>query len=120
VVIADSDAKVEVPHLKGLTRVEADKRLRQFDLELGETRPDDAGDNFVVRSQIPAEDLRVAKGTAVRVFLEKPKKKAKKKKKAAAAKGGAAAGAAAGGAAGGAGGGGGAASSVKVPAFTGK
>ena len=87
VVVADSDAKVEVPHLKGLTRVEADKRLRQFDLELGETRPDDAADNFVVRSQIPAEDLRVAKGTAVRVFLEKPKKKAAKKK-AAAGKGG--------------------------------
>ena len=83
VVIADSDAKVEVPHLKGLTRVEADKRLRQFDLELGETRPDDAADNFVVRSQIPAEDLRVAKGTSVRVFLEKPKKKAAKKKAAA-------------------------------------
>ena len=50
-----------MPHLKGLTRVEADKRLRQFGLELGETRPDDAADNFVVRSQIPAEDLRVDK-----------------------------------------------------------
>ncbi len=122
VVVADSDATVEVPHLKGLTRVEADKRLRQFGLELGETRPDDAADNFVVRSQIPAEDLRVDRGTAVRVFLEKPKKKAAKKK--AAAKGGGggggAAGAGAGAGGGGGGGGGGAAASIAVPAFKGK
>ena len=87
VAIPDGNAKVEVPHLKGLTRVEADKRLRDFDLLLGEAKPDDAGENFVVRSQIPAEDLSVAKGTAVRVFLEKPKPKAAKKK--AGAKGGA-------------------------------
>jgi beta-lactam-binding protein with PASTA domain len=121
VVVAQSDAKAEVPHLKGLTRVEADKRLRDLDLVLGETRPDDAPDNFVVRSQIPAEDLLVAKGTAVRVFLEKPKVKAKKKKKKAGAKGGGAAGGAAGGAgAGGGGGGGGAAASVTIPAFAGK
>lgn len=109
VIAATNDAMADVPRLNGLTRVQADKRLRSFGLELGETKPDDAADNFVVRSQIPAEDLRVDLGTSVRVFLEKPKKKSKKK---ASSKGGAAAG-------GGAGGGGGAAS-VKVPAFKGK
>ena len=114
VIVATGSGKVEVPRLKGLTRVEADKRLRTFGLELGDTKPDDAADNFIVRSQIPAEDLSVASGTAVRVFLEKPKPKPKKK--AAAAKGGAAAG----GAAGAGGGGGGGAASVTIPAFTGK
>lgn len=120
VAVPDGNAKVEVPDLQGLTRVEADKRLRDFDLLLGEAKPEDAGENFVVRSQIPAGDLSVAKGTAVRVFLEKPKKKAAKKK--AAAKGGAAGGAAggAGGGGSGGGGGGGSAASVTIPAFTGK
>ena len=81
VIVAVGSGKVEVPRLKGLTRVEADKRLRTFDLELGETRPDDAADNFVVRSQIPAEDLSVARGTAVRVFLEKPKPKPRRRRR---------------------------------------
>jgi beta-lactam-binding protein with PASTA domain len=90
IVVADGEAKVEVPRLQGLTRVEADKRLRGEGLELGTTAPEDAPDSFVVRSQIPAAALRVDLGTAVRVFLRKPaltakEKKAAAKKKAAAA-----------------------------------
>jgi len=94
VVVAEG-AKVEVPRLKGLTRNEADTRLREGNLELGETQPADAPDNYVVRSQIPDAGLEVDRGTAVRVFLRKPpptakekaaaKKKAEAKAKAAAA-----------------------------------
>jgi beta-lactam-binding protein with PASTA domain len=89
IVVADGATKVQVPRLKGQTRVKADKRLRDAGLELGETQPTDAPDNYVVRSQIPDAGLQVARGTAVRVFLRKPpptpKQKAKAKKEAAAA-----------------------------------
>ena len=89
IVVADGESKVEVPRLQGLTRVDADKRLRGEGLELGSTEPSDAPDGYVVRSQIPAAALRVDRGTAVRVFLRKPprtaKEKAAAKKKAAAA-----------------------------------
>ena len=88
IVVADGATKVEVPRLKGQTRVEADKRLRDDGLELGETQPADAPDNYVVRSQIPDAGLEVDRGTAVRVFLRKPpptaKEKAEAKKEAAA------------------------------------
>jgi beta-lactam-binding protein with PASTA domain len=89
IVVADGATKVDVPRLKGLTRVDADKRLRRAGLELGETQPADAADNYVVRSQIPDAGLQVERGTNVRVFLRKPppspKQRAKDKKKAAAA-----------------------------------
>ncbi len=88
IVVAAGATKVEVPRLKGQTRVEADKRLRDDGLELGETQPADAPDNYVVRSQIPDAGLEVDRGTAVRVFLRKPpptaKEKAEAKKEAAA------------------------------------
>ena len=88
IVVADGATKVEVPRLKGQTRVAADKRLRDDGLELGETQPADAPDNYVVRSQIPDAGLEVDRGTAVRVFLRKPpptaKEKAAAKKEAAA------------------------------------
>lgn len=89
IVVADGESKVEVPRLQGLTRVDADRRLRGEGLELGGTEPSDAPDSYVVRSQIPAAALSVDRGTAVRVFLRKPpataKEKATAKKKAAAA-----------------------------------
>jgi beta-lactam-binding protein with PASTA domain len=89
IVVADGATKVLVPRLKGLTRVNADRRLRREGLELGETQPADAPDNYVVRSQIPDTGLEVARGTNVRVFLRKPppsaKQRAKAKKAAAAA-----------------------------------
>ncbi|MFP5363476.1 MAG: PASTA domain-containing protein [Thermoleophilia bacterium] len=89
IVVAAGTSRVDVPRLKGLTRVKADERLREEGLELGETQPGDAPDSFVVRSQIPAAQLSVARGTSVRVFLSKPpatkKEKAAAKKKAAAA-----------------------------------
>ncbi|HEV2786431.1 MAG TPA: PASTA domain-containing protein, partial [Solirubrobacteraceae bacterium] len=89
IVVAAGTSQVEVPRLKGLTRVKADERLREEGLELGETQPADAPDKFVVRSQIPAAQLSVERGTAVRVFLTKPpttkKEKAAAKKEAAAA-----------------------------------
>ncbi len=88
IVVADGATKVEVPRLKGRTRVQADKRLRDDGLELGETQPADAPDNYVVRSQIPDAGLQVDRGTAVRVFLRKPppsaKQRAEDKKEAAA------------------------------------
>lgn len=89
IVVAAGTSTVDVPRLKGLTRVKADERLREEGLELGETQPADAPDTFVVRSQIPAARLSVARGTSVRVFLSKPpaskREKAAAKKKAAAA-----------------------------------
>ncbi|MGH2897165.1 MAG: PASTA domain-containing protein, partial [Solirubrobacteraceae bacterium] len=89
IVVADGSTKVAVPRLKGLTRVKADERLRDDGLELGDTQPADAADTFLVRSQIPAAGLSVARGSAVRVFLRKPpltkKEKAAAKKKADAA-----------------------------------
>lgn len=89
IVVAAGTTKVEVPRLKGLSRVKADERLREEGLELGETQPADAPDSFVVRSQIPAAQLSVERGTSVRVFLSKPpktkKEKAAAKKEAAAA-----------------------------------
>ena len=91
IVIATGGSKVSVPRLKGLTRVKADERLREDGLELGDTQPGDAPDKWIVRSQIPAAGLAVARGSAVRVFLKKPplsaaeRKVAAKKKKAAAA-----------------------------------
>jgi beta-lactam-binding protein with PASTA domain len=91
IVVADGATKVEVPRLKGRTRVAADKRLRDDGLELGETQPAEAPDNYVVRSQIPDAGLEVDRGTAVRVFLRKPpptsaQKAAAKKEAAAEAK----------------------------------
>ncbi|MEA2192447.1 MAG: hypothetical protein QOI73_2568, partial [Solirubrobacteraceae bacterium] len=83
IVVAEGDAKVDVPRLQGLTRVDADKRLRDEGLELGETQPADAPDKYVVKSQIPDAGLSVARGTAVRAFLAKPPKTAKQKKTAA-------------------------------------
>ena len=89
IVVAAGATKVEVPRLKGLTRVKADERLREEGLMLGETQPADAPDTFIVRSQIPAAQLSVERGTSVRVFLSKPpatkKEKAAAKKKEAAA-----------------------------------
>jgi beta-lactam-binding protein with PASTA domain len=89
IVVADGATKVTVPRLTALTRVKADKRLRGEGLELGETQPADAPDNYVVRSQIPDAGLEVERGTSVRVFLRKPpptaKQRAKTKKDAAAA-----------------------------------
>ena len=89
IVVAAGTTKVDVPRLKGLTRVKADERLREEGLELGDTQPSDAPDAFVVRSQIPAAQLSVERGTSVRVFLSKPpatkKEKAAAKKEAAAA-----------------------------------
>ncbi|HWC25219.1 MAG TPA: PASTA domain-containing protein, partial [Solirubrobacteraceae bacterium] len=72
IVIATGGTKVDVPRLKGLTRVEADKRLRKDGLLLGDTQPADAPDRFIVRSQIPDAGLSVARGTSVRVFLRRP------------------------------------------------
>ena len=90
IVVADGETKVDVPRLKGLTRVKADERLREDGLELGDTQPADAADDFIVRSQIPAAGLSVDRGSSVRVFLRKPpltaaERKAADKKKAAAA-----------------------------------
>jgi beta-lactam-binding protein with PASTA domain len=105
IVVAAGTAKVSVPRVEGLTRTEADKRLRGVGLELGDAEPPNAPDAWVVRSQVPDVGLSVDPGTAVKVFLHKrPKtaaeKKAEKAKAAAKKKGGAS-----GGGAGGAGGG---------------
>ena len=83
IVVAVGAKTVAVPHLTGLTRVKADERLRRDGLELGDTQPSDAPDNYVVKSQIPDAELSVAKGTSVRVFLKKPPPTAKQKKVAA-------------------------------------
>ena len=79
IVVAAGATKVEVPRLKGLTVKEADKRLRDDGLELGETQPADPPENYVVRSQIPDAGLEVDRGTAVRIFLRKPPPTAKQK-----------------------------------------
>jgi hypothetical protein len=96
IVVAGGASKVSVPRLKDLTRVKADARLREDGLVLGDTQPADAPDRFVVRSQIPAAGLSVARGSTVRVFLKKPpltkQQKAAAKKQAAAAAAAAAAG----------------------------
>lgn len=99
VVAAPRSQNVSVPRLKGLTRVEADKRLREDGLELGDTQPAAAPDHYIVRSQIPAAGLSVRRGDEVRVFLRRPpltaKERAEAKKKAAQAAAAAAAAAAA-------------------------
>ncbi len=83
IVVAVGTKTVAVPHLTGLTRVKADERLRRDGLELGDTQPSDAPDNYVVKSQIPDAELSVSRGTSVRVFLKKPPPTAKQKKVAA-------------------------------------
>lgn len=99
IVVADGATKVRVPRLKDLTREDADKRLREDGLMLGDTQPADAPDAFIVRSQIPAAGLSVERASSVRVFLKKPpltkkEREAAQKKAKAAAKAAAAAAAA--------------------------
>ena len=116
IVVATGSTDVLVPRLTGLTRVEADRRLRDTNLSLGQAQPADAAANFVVKSQVPAPTESVATGTPVQIFLTKPPEKKKKgddKKK----------GAGAGGSGGGGGAGGGgknAKKSVVIPAVGGK
>jgi len=95
IVLATGTSTVAVPQLAHVTRVNADAKLRAVGLALGDLQPTDAPDDWVVRSQIPAAGLAVARGTAVKVFLEKPPKTAKQKQAAAKAKAAAAAQAAA-------------------------
>jgi beta-lactam-binding protein with PASTA domain len=69
--------KVKVPDLSDLKLAKAEQRLAKVGLKLGEQNPRPDPNRPIV-SQVPAPDAQRAAGTAVDVFLKRPKPKQKK------------------------------------------